>query len=273
MESSRGDERVAPEGGEMPVLKGRLPFRLGTTSYIKPADILPNVRFLAGLVDDVELVLFESDEISNLPEPDVVTDLHLLADEHDLTYTVHLPLDANLGHPMGAERRRSVRKCLRVIELTSPLRPFAYVAHILREGEQDQEAWRRAVRRSIESLLEAGIGRRQVCVETLDYDFSLIAPVVSDCGLAVCVDVGHLLLREEDPNTVLAQHLGRTRVVHLHGVRDGRDHLPVDVLDEALLGEMLRLIEQADGERVVTLEVFGQEQLFRSLVAVQEAFS
>ena len=32
---------------------GRLPFRLGTSSYIIPADILPNVDFLKDKVDDI----------------------------------------------------------------------------------------------------------------------------------------------------------------------------------------------------------------------------
>ncbi|MCU0508776.1 MAG: sugar phosphate isomerase/epimerase, partial [Anaerolineae bacterium] len=36
-------------------------FRVGTTSYIVPDNILPNVEYLAPLVDDVELVLFETD--------------------------------------------------------------------------------------------------------------------------------------------------------------------------------------------------------------------
>lgn len=37
------------EGGSL--VKGRLPFRLGTTSYIYPAEIITNVRALQGLVD------------------------------------------------------------------------------------------------------------------------------------------------------------------------------------------------------------------------------
>ena len=49
------------------ILKNRLPFRLGTTSYIIPDDILPNVTMLAPSIDDIELILFESDEISNYP--------------------------------------------------------------------------------------------------------------------------------------------------------------------------------------------------------------
>ena len=44
-------------------------FRIGTTSYIIPADILPNVEYLAPQVDDVQLVLFETDAYgSNLPD-------------------------------------------------------------------------------------------------------------------------------------------------------------------------------------------------------------
>ena len=35
-------------------MKPQLPFRLGSTSYVYPADILPNVRKLAPVVDDLE---------------------------------------------------------------------------------------------------------------------------------------------------------------------------------------------------------------------------
>ena len=44
------------------------PFRLGATSYILPADLVANAKFLAGKVDDIELVLFDLEEgQSNLP--------------------------------------------------------------------------------------------------------------------------------------------------------------------------------------------------------------
>ena len=44
-------------------------FRIGTTSYIIPAQISPNVEYLAPRVDHVQLVLFEMDEYgSNLPD-------------------------------------------------------------------------------------------------------------------------------------------------------------------------------------------------------------
>src|SRR5512139_1339394 len=52
------------------------PFRLGTTSYVIPADILPNARYLAGKVRDIELILFEVDDgPNNLPSPEVIEEL------------------------------------------------------------------------------------------------------------------------------------------------------------------------------------------------------
>ena len=114
----------------MQSLKGAFPFRLGTTSYIIPADIIPNVKFLADKVDDIELVLFESDEMANIPSAEVVDELDVLAKENQLTYTVHLPLDIHTGHAVESERIRSVEKCLRIIERMAPLNPAAYVLHL-----------------------------------------------------------------------------------------------------------------------------------------------
>jgi hypothetical protein len=54
--------------------------RIGTTSYILADDILPNVRYLAPLVDDIELVLFESEGMSNLPSKQVIEELAALAE-------------------------------------------------------------------------------------------------------------------------------------------------------------------------------------------------
>lgn len=97
-------------------LKNRFPFRLGATSYVIPADLKANVAFLADKVDDIELVLFESHEMNNLPDAVTVRALREMADRHDLTYTVHLPLDIWMGHADATVRQQSVDKCLRVIE-------------------------------------------------------------------------------------------------------------------------------------------------------------
>ena len=97
------------------------PFRLGTTSYIIPDDILPNARYLADKVRDIELVLFEVDDGSNnLPPPHVIDELAELARQYDMTYTVHLPLDLKLGDD-SSDRDISVIKAKRVIDCTRNL--------------------------------------------------------------------------------------------------------------------------------------------------------
>ncbi|MGC8827612.1 MAG: cobamide remodeling phosphodiesterase CbiR, partial [Anaerolineae bacterium] len=73
------------------------PLRLGTTSYIFPAGLVDNVQRLAGMVDDIELILFETETMSNIPTPRILEDLRAEAKRSRLSYTVHFPLDLPPG--------------------------------------------------------------------------------------------------------------------------------------------------------------------------------
>ncbi len=272
--------------------KNNLPFRLGATSYIWPDDILPNVVQLAPLVDDVELVLFESDEYgSNLPSAAVITELRRLAQAHDLTFTIHLPLDLRFGDD-DAARHPSLEKARRVIERTRLLDPFAYVVHLdgraiqntppppgplpcraTGEGESDTARlarWQAQAARSLKQVANWAGGAQRVCVENLEnYDPAAFAPVLEAVPASRCVDVGHLWRLRLDPLPHLRQWQARTRVVHLHGVGE-RDHqslalMPPDALDSVVK----HLLEYARG--VVTLEVFGVDDFFSSKQAFQAA--
>lgn len=251
-------------------LKNRFPFRLGTTSYIIPADLLPNVVFLADKVDDIELVLFESEEISNLPDAATITKLKDIADRFDLTYTVHLPLDTWMGHKEESVRRRSVDKCLRVIERTAPLSPFAYVIHFHADQRGaipslEMERWIEGHRQSVEMLLRI-VDAQELCVEVLDYPYDLIDGIVSDYGLSVCLDIGHLLLYGYRPEEYLDRHLPRTRVLHLHGVEDGQDHRSLVHVPAGLLSTLVeRLGNGSNKTRVLTMEIFEKRALEQSL--------
>ena len=107
----------------------RFPFRLGTTSYIFPADLITNARSLAEQVHDVELVLFESEDASNLPNEETLHTLQAIARDTGLSYTVHFPLSVYLGSPDPFVRKQSIQTCLRVYNLCQPLAPFAYILH------------------------------------------------------------------------------------------------------------------------------------------------
>ena len=253
-------------------LKGRFPFRLGTTSYIIPDDLVPNVTFLADKVDDVELVLFESGEISNLPGEEVIETLAALAEAHELTYTVHLPLDIDLGSREATLRQRSVEKCRKVVHLTEPLRPFAYLLHLpgRRDGRvpaDDLTSWTAALEESIQQLLDHGPVPEALCVETLAYPYEHVWGLVQRHGLAVCLDIGHILLGGYELAAYLDAYLPRCRVVHLHGIREGKDHCDISELPHDSLTRILGDLHAtaAQQARVLTLEVFDQRDFDSSL--------
>jgi sugar phosphate isomerase/epimerase len=257
---------------DMRSLKGAFPFRLGTTSYIIPDDIVPNVRFLADKVDDVELVLFESDEVANIPSAAVVGEIDELAREHGLTYTIHLPLDIHTGHAEETERRRSVDKCRRIIDRMAPLNPAAYLLHLdgdRRGGEpsDDIPRWQARHYRSVCELV-AAVPPEKICIETLDYPFELAAEIVDDLGLGICLDLGHLLLYGYDVHQHIDAYLQKTGVIHLHGIKAGKDHSPIGYLDREFLAELWD--ELVDRYRnILTLEIFGQTSFQKSIDTLQ----
>jgi sugar phosphate isomerase/epimerase len=257
-----------------PTLKGRFPFKLGTTSYIIPDEILPNVEFLADKVDDIELVLFESDEISNIPDKTMVCRLKEISEKHDLTFTVHLPMDAHLGHAIESERLKSVGKCTRIIERMSVLNPFAYVTHFHgdRRGSSpstDEKRWCEQHRKSMEYLVNLAPPELFV-VETLDYHYSLVEEVVMGLGLGTCLDIGHIINCAHDPYCYFDNYMNNTKVIHLHGVENKIDHRDISFLDKPLLETLLNLISDKTRERVLTLEIFSEQDLYNSLKVMEE---
>lgn len=253
--------------------------RIGTTSYVLADEILPNVRYLAPLVDDVELVLFESEGTDNYPSDQTISALRQLADEHDLTYTIHFPLDVFPGSRDPKERERTLATYLKVIDLTRPLDPFAYVLHLTPDTwsavpSDDIPAWQQALDESMGRLLErSSLDPSMLCVETLSYPFSHVLPVVEKYDLSVTLDIGHIWLMDYDAAWACSTLLGRTRVCHLHGVRDGKDHRSLEVGDPEQIGHFLDSLyrQSADGKRrVLTLEVFSEHDFTTSLAILEK---
>ena len=263
------------------ILKQRFPFRFGTSSYIIPADIIPNVEYLKEKVDDIELVLFESDEFSNLPSLADLQRLKELANEWSLTYSVHLPLDVYLGHIDREERERSVGKCLRIIELTRDLPKSAYVMHfeagagvdINGFSADEQQRFSEALRDSLVMLLNGTDEPASFfCAENLNYPFELVWPVVEEFGLSVALDVGHLEYYGFPTADYLKCYLPKAKVLHVHGTVEGKDHNSLSFLKQEVLELlMVELARQPLASRVFTMEIFSEAD-FTSSCGVMEKF-
>jgi sugar phosphate isomerase/epimerase len=256
------------------------PFRLGTTSYILPDDILPNVRFLAGRIQDIELVLFEVDDgpqsTSNLPSPDVIAELIALAKAYDLTYTIHLPLDLRLGAD-GDERHLSLVKARRVIDRVRALSPWAYVLHLdgkeVRHGTTPEQLlrWQAQSTRALEIVSDWVGSPERLAVENLEgYPLDFLTPVLDRVPVSRCVDIGHLWLDGHDPLPYLRAALPRVRVIHLHGLA-GRDHQSLAHMPPDKLNPVLQCLWHEAYTGVLTLEVFGEADFYSSLETLQKS--
>ncbi len=253
-----------------------LPFRLGTSSYIIPADILPNAHYLGGKVRDIELILFEvDDEQNNLPSPEVIDELIQLAALYDLTYTVHLPLDLKLGAD-GSEQDISLVKAHKVIELTKRLNPWAYVLHL--EGKEVRDSkdsavlshWQDQAVRALEIVSEWVGSPEKLAVENLEhYPPDFIQPVLDRIPVSRCVDIGHLWLDGVPVMPYLQKALPRTRVIHMHGIGE-RDHSSISHVNPQELDEVFRTLIK-DYRGVLTLEIFSEPDFLSSIEAIKQS--
>lgn len=246
------------------------PFRLGTTSYIIPADILSNVRYLAEKVQDVELVLFDVDDgVNNLPSGEEIDELCRIGSDHDLTYTVHLPLDLRLADDTSIDKAR------RVIDCTGRLDPWAYVLHLdgksVRHGASSRvmRYWQEQAVRSLKIVGEYAGGVGKLAVENLEgYPLDFYEPVLKQIAVSRTVDVGHLWLDGYNAGTYLHGVLPRTRVIHIHGI-DGRDHKSLAHVPREKLHAVISELVRANYRGVLTIEVFSQEDFLTSCAAIQ----
>jgi adenosyl cobinamide kinase/adenosyl cobinamide phosphate guanylyltransferase/sugar phosphate isomerase/epimerase len=252
-----------------------LPFRLGTSSYIIPDDILPNVRYLAGKIRDIELVLFEVDDgPNNLPSDEVIDELIRLAKLYNLTYTVHLPLDLKLGAG-DSEQDVSLVKAHKVIALTKRLNPWAYVLHL--EGKDVRDStdpdvlrrWQDQAVRALEIVADWAGGPEKLAVENLEHyppDFN--QPVLDRISVSRCVDIGHLWLDGVPVIPYLESALSRTRVIHIHGIGE-RDHSSLRHVNPGELAEVFRILTKIY-RGVLTIELFNEPDFLSSMEMIEE---
>lgn len=262
----------------MPLYPADLPFRIGTTSYIIPDDILPNAHYLAGKVQDIQLVLFELDsDQCNIPNASQVAELNQLALKFDLTYTVHLPLDLRLAANPG-EASISLQKARRVIEATRDLSPQAYIVHM--DGKEERssgdikilKAWREQAVASLQhtaGFLEGNI--KKLAVENLEgYPVDFNDSVICQSGCSRCIDIGHLWLDGQDPLKFFPGRIDQTSVMHIHGIQE-RDHKSLMHIPKENLDTVFRSLLENNFTGVVTLEVFSEDDLRTSLQAITDS--
>lgn len=252
---------------------GRYPFKLATTSYIYPDKIVPNVTLLAPLLDEIELVLFQSEDLGNIPDDSEIRDLLALSKIHGIGFNVHLPIDIFLGDERDEIRLRGVSVVKRVIQRTLSLLPSTYTLHLdlrNKEGQEetDIKSWQQRIVLSIEEIVSDEIHPEKISIETLGYPFEWAEEIISKFGVSVCLDLGHILLYKQDLQGYMDKYLSKTSIVHFHGHQNGIDHLGIDKLDGKTIDLILSHLQNYTG--VLSIEVFSQKDLMDSIKTLEE---
>lgn len=263
-------------------MKTTRPFRLGTTSFILPDHIIPNVKALGPHVDEIELLVFESQPETVLPSNDQIQTLQRLAAQFDLTYNVHLPLDISLSKGSEDERQQAIDALLKTLDRVAPLDATTHTLHlempdpVLSDTENTDRVngWRDQMELTLDRFLGQLNRPERLTIETLNYDFSIIEPVVRSRHLPICIDIGHGIKYGYDWLSLYRTDPSMVPLVHLHGVtnENGRikDHQGLGKMLHEQRQSILSFLETYTG--TVSLEVFNQEDLVNSLAYLSDFF-
>ncbi len=247
--------------------KGLYPFSLSTTSFIYPDDYIPNVNILGPYFDEIELLLFESNEIESLFSEPVVDELIWLAKNLNIGYNIHLPTDISISAQDVRLQQAAVDSYKKIIERMLPLAPSTFCLHVPYDEDNYKkntiEKWRDRVQSNMHRMLGGDIEASMISIETLDYPVDIIEGIITELNLSICMDVGHLILYGYDVMDVFNRYSSKISSIHLHGVENTQDHLALDRLPQQYIHAVIEILKRFTG--ILSLEVFSYHHLNRSL--------
>ena len=247
--------------------KGIFPFSIGTTSFIYPDDYAPNVKKLGPYLENIELLLFESNNTDALPSKPVIGELASLAKDFNLTYNVHLPTDISISSRDPQQQSIAVETISRVAERVAPLSPTTLTLHVPYNddslAEDNVKSWQERVIKNIAKILVNGTPSHLISIENLDYPFEFLVPLISELDLKICLDCGHLILHGDDIEKIFNTYSAKTAIIHLYGVQTNHFHVALDQLPVKSMISITSLLAKFIG--MVSLEVFSHAHLEASL--------
>lgn len=225
------------------------PFRLAAPSWVFPGTVAENAAWLAGRVDEVALLLFETRACLEYGPADLPPGLADLP----LSWHAHLPLDLPWDQGAPAVARTVATLAGRI----AFLRPRAFVLH----PPPDPALLAPFVRLAAEQ----GLAPSSLLVEnTVRENLPDIWDELWGCGCGVCLDLGHLLLAGNAEQTLGLRGLfTRTSMLHVSAPARG-GHGSLALLDPAGRALLRRLLEGLTEESTVVLELFDPAALAES---------
>lgn len=212
-------------------------------SYQIPGTWLHNARALASetWLEGLELLFFSYDEEA---QKILETEADFLADfSSRYSFSLHLP------DPMTPEAESLIERTLPFVEL--------FVFH----PEPDHDGWESLIR-----TLAQRFGPEKFAMEyTGKQKFDAGMQALSGTEVRLCADTGILVREGRAPAKWLSEYAPRVAEIHLHGVKDGKDHTALSADDTWLAS----LIPYCSRDIRINLETFALDTTRASYTTLQ----
>lgn len=256
------------------IYKNHFPFKIGCTSYAFPDSIIPNVIYMSEFVDDIELLLFESSEKGSILTAAEINELKLISIKHNIQYSIHCPIDLPAGSSDPFTRNKFINQVESIINLTSALPISGFIIHLTGINNESNSLeileWCENVNSFCKKISSInGLIHSKICIESLSYNPKYNEEIVNKYGFSHCIDIGHMWLYNHNWETICTLFLSKTRVIHLHGIQDDKDHQSLAKHDKRQLNKFINMILKVYSG-VVTVELFNKDKIFDSLKYVKE---
>ena len=243
-------------------------------------DLVENVNRLSSLVKHVEIVLFHTPELHNIPTE---KEIHFLKErkiEEGLTYTVHLPASLEIAEENKESQYSALQMATEIIARLDEIEPLFYILHVpftkptlsfepgfyfKEQGQDGFKDWKRRGRAGLRHIQRITGLKERLLVENINYSPSFLESFWEEGLCALCLDIGHLLLGNEAVEETLKHYLPVIREIHLHGVIGCDEHLSLNVMPGARVKSWIHRMCMDGYDGIVNLEVFDPGDLETSI--------
>jgi hypothetical protein len=254
--------------------KNKFPFKVGCTSYVIPDMIVPNVLLMSNIIDDVELLFFESAKGSSFLSNEELKELEIISKNDGISYSIHCPIDICAGLNDKISQERFVFQIEQIIRETETLPVSGFIVHLdglpAAYNSDEEILWVENVNKICKKISTINkIDTSKICIENLSYNPGLNVEIISKYNFSACIDIGHLWLNKHDWKTYCNCMLPLTKTMHLHGVSHNKDHRSIKENDLTQLTDFIQNYLMYY-KQVLTIETFKKDSTFDSLEILGE---
>lgn len=246
-------------------------YRSAAPSWVMVGTVYENCVFLEGKVDEVALLFFETQSCLEYGEEDLPSQLSTL----NLSYHVHLPLD--LPWENADVTAQIILQLMEKVHFLGVRKAVLHPPVTQGENAFSVEAAQEKLTAVARVWKSHGFDCNDLLIENIEgADLVDLVPVITDSGLGVCIDIGHIIAYGHTALLDRTDIFTRLRMIHINAPADittqkGRSkHVSLENLD-ASGKRMARKVLQACGKDcTLVYELFNWKHIESTIPIVEE---